>query len=263
MIENLLQKLIQLIYAPKLRKTEAGIGYKLAFRNIPDRFINGWVSYDETATWKKFGLDLEMGMNYWTIGKAAHGVSSRYERETPEYQSWLGGYLVKLGSRQTWTPEDHFKLAIADQNSWLRSYGDPKPVTTTEGWKFIPVDTIRLGQFSGTLYEFGCITDSDVGNRDNTLKLRLEDIAIASLFNLSNPNLHVRGGEMRPKISASAYEKLKLHGYIAIFDIEDNIKVVLYGNGAIVHNQAGDTDTFETLKNDLRQAMQLCEIVKT
>jgi hypothetical protein len=263
MIERVLQKLAQLIFLPKVRKAERKIGCKLVFHDIPSEYIDGWVSWDMTENFRRFGLDIEAGADYWTVGKIIHGVSSRFDQNDPEYQSWLGGYTVRLVSGQTWTVEDHFKLAIADQNSWLKTYGDPNPMTNIRGWKFTSVGAIQHGQYSGILYEGGCTTDSDVGNHDNTLRLRVESVVMAALFNSSNPNLYLKGGELRPKVSRSTYETLRLHGYIAIFNVEENVKVVLYGNGALVAEKDGKTDTFIALKNDLRKAMQSCEIVKT
>lgn len=259
MVEIILNKLIKFIYPKKFRRIEKEIGYKLVFRTIPDRYINGWVACNMTTTWKRFGLDIEGGGNYFTMGKIVNGVSSRFDRNYPEYQSWLGGYTVKLKRNAPWSVEDHFKLAIADQNSWLRKwYGDPNPMTTIEGWKFNQIDTIRLGQHSGTLYKFGCTTHSDVGDGRKTANTYLASIFMTALFNFSNSNLHLKPSVFRPKAFSSPYEILKLPGYIAIFDVDENVKVVLYGNGAIVDQ----TDTFEIIKNDILKAMQSCEIVK-
>lgn len=263
MTETILQKFARLIFLPKIREVEAEIGCKLVFRNIPPEYINGWVSWDMTGNFKRFGLDIEAGADYWTMGKIVHDVSTRYDRNTPEYQSWLGGYTVKLASKRTWTVEDHFKLAIADQNSWLKTYGDPNPATSVQGWTFTPVGSIHNGPYAGALYEGGCTTDSDVGNRDNTFRPWLESIVMAALFNSSNPDLHLLSKELRPNTSSKSYETLKLHGYIAIFDVEENVKVVLYGNGALVLRKDGETDTFLALKNHLHNAMQSCEIIKT
>lgn len=259
MIEIIQNKLVSFIFSKKLRKVENKIGYRLIFRTIPDLYINGWVACEMTKTWKRFGLDIEKGANYFTMGKIVNGISSRFDRNYPEYQSWLGGYTVRLKQGAPWSVEDHFKLAIADQNSWLRKwYGDPKPMTTIEGWKFNQVDTIRIGQYSGTLYEFGCTTHSDVGDGHKTVNMYLASIFMTAMFNFSNSNLHFKPSIFRPKASSSPYEILKLPGYIAIFDIEENVKVVLYGNGAIVDQ----TDTFEIIKEDIHKAMQSCEILK-
>lgn len=262
MAETILQKITNSIFRPKFRRFENKIGYKLYFRNIPERFVKGLVEWDITDTFKKFGLDIEEGMDYWTLGHIINGISSRFDRNAPEYQSWLGGYIVKLVSKQTWIEEDHFKLAIADQNSWLHTYGDPKPMTSTEGWRFNKIGPINAGQYSGILYEFGCTTHSDVGNGKRPSKFHMETDIMADLFNLTNPKLEIKGPMLRPMALDSNYEILKLRGYIAIFNLEENVKVVLYGNGAIVPKESGDVDTFEIIKNDLLKAMQSCEIVK-
>ena len=262
MAEYIFQKLAQLIYIPKLRRAEQQIGYRLVFKDIPDRYIQGWVSWDETQTWNQFGLNLQTGVNYWTIGKVMNGMSSRFDRKAPEYQSWLGGYIVRLAAKQDWTVDDHFKLAIADQNSWLKSYGDPKPLTSIEGWEFTPVGEIHSGQFTGTLYQGGCTTHSDVGGGYNKFRLWLESLIMAALFNFTNPNLSLTSKAFYPPSAANPYETLKLRGYIAIFNLEENVKVMLYGVGAIIPTENGQTDIFLTLKDDLLKAMRSCEIIK-
>jgi hypothetical protein len=259
MTEKILEKLVRYIYLPKFRKLEHEIGYKLIFRNIPSYFINGWVNCDMTKTWQSFGLDVKKGANYFTMGSLLDGESSRFERDSIEYESWFGAYTLKLASKSTWSAKDHFKLAIADQNSWLRWYADPKPSTTVEGWEFTEIDRINLGRYSGTLYDFGCTTHSDVGSGYKTIKLRLACAWMAALFNISNPNLKLRGNELRPRTPGKSYEKLKLHGYIAIFDLPENVKVVLYGNGFI--DKEKHIDTFEVLRGKLLKAMKSCDIV--
>src|SRR2546426_9239661 len=87
------------------------------------------------------------GQNHFTIGKVVNGVSTRFDRNAIEYQSWLGGYTVKLSRERSWRVEEYCKLAVADQNSWLSWYGDSNPVTTIEGWKYNEV-----GKLEGTGY---------------------------------------------------------------------------------------------------------------
>lgn len=262
MTKALLQRLVNSVFRPRFRKSENKLGYRLSLRNISDHFINGVVEWDMTNTFKKFGLNIKAGADYWTMGHIVNGTSSRFDRNAPEYQAWLGGYIVKFAAQQTWTVEDHFKLAIADQNSWLHTYGDPQPLTSILGWKFTAIGPIHAGQYSGTLYEGGCTTHSDVGNGPRPIKFRLEADVMADLFNLSNPKLRLTGEMLRPPVANHPYETVKLRGYIAIFEVEKNVKVVLYGNGAIVKTEEGDIDTFEMLKNDLRTSLQACEIVK-
>lgn len=254
MIETVLEKLGSSIYIPKFRKLESEIGCGLKFHDLPSCYINGWMRQDMTKTWKKFGLNIERGANYFTMGRVVNGTSSRFDPSSPEYQSWLGGYTVRLASKQEWKPEDHFKLAIADQNSWLGLYGDSNPTTSVEDREFSAIGKVQIGRYSGTLYEGGCTTHSDVGVGCTTTKLRFACIGMAAVFNLSNPNLKLKGKVFRPKMAINSYETLKLRGYVTILDIGENTEVILYGNGT--------TDTFDAVKNDLLDAIKSCEIIE-
>ncbi len=258
---KIFQKLVQLFYLPKLQRLEKDIGCKLVFPHIPDRYINAVISCNMTGTWKNFGLNVEKGLNHFTMGGVANGMSSRFDRNAPEYQSWLGGYTVKLNGDSQWNFKDHFKLAIADQNSWLRRYGDPKPSTTIEGWELIEIEKMQLGQHNGTLYEFGCTTHSDVGANPSTVGLLYGIYGMAALYNLANPRLALKPNDFMPNSYDYPYETLDLKGFIAIFDIAPKVKVVLYSNG-VVKNHAFPKDTFEILKEDLLKAMKSCKITQ-
>ncbi len=257
---KLFQKLAQYIYLPKLKRLEKEIGCKLIFNYIPERYVPAVMSCEMTNTWKNFGLNVEKGLNHFTMGRVIDGMSSRFDRNAPEYQSWLGGYTVKLASDSEWDFNDHFKLAIADQNSWLRRYGDPNPNTTIEGWKLVQIDKIRLDNYTGVLYEFGCTTHSDVGVNPKTLSLLYGIYGMAALYNLANPTLNLKPNDFMPKSSGYVYEPLDLKGLVAIFDIAPKVKIVLYGNGVIT-SPSYRNNTFIELKKDLLKAMESCEIV--
>ena len=111
--------------------------------------------------------------------------------------------------------------------------------------------------------EGGCTTHSDVGNSYNFLKLYFASIGMAALFNHSNPHLYLRSKALKPSWAKISYETIKLRGYIAIFDIGENIKVVLYGNGIIISKKDGDIDTFEILRESLLGAIKSCDIATT
>lgn len=99
---RIFQKLVQLFYLPKLRRLEKEIGCNLVFHSIPDRYISAIMSCNMTGTWKNFSLNVEKGLNHFTMGGVANGMSSHFDRNAPEYQSWLGGYTVKLSSDKPW-----------------------------------------------------------------------------------------------------------------------------------------------------------------
>lgn len=221
------------------------------------------MSCEMTKTWKRAGLDIVKGQNHFTIGKPIGGVSTRFDRATPEYQSWLGGYTLKLACDQHWTVEDYCKLAIADQNSWLRWYGDPTPFTTIEGWKYNEIGKLQVGEYCGTLYEGGFTTHSDIGPNQNTIRFWLAAHSMAALYNLANPNLALDAAAFVPIGSGYPYERIGGRVYLGIFDVEPNIKILLYGNGLNVRSQFSNVDTFELLKDDFIKAMSSCEIIKT
>ncbi|MBI2655561.1 hypothetical protein HYX06_04015 [Candidatus Woesearchaeota archaeon] len=243
-----------LVIFKKLNLAERVIGYRLTFRQIPDLWINGLMVCDMTNTWNTFGLKICKGANYFTVGKVKDGVSSRFNFGEPQYQSWLGGYTVKLKEAGTWSLQDHLNLAVADQKSWLKRYGDPHPLCDMREEDFCIIGSLKLRGYSGTLYGGDCITHSDVGDSYDSTWLWLSAVAMAVVFNMSNPSLSLRGSMLRPRTKGKSYETLRLKGYIAIFDIDNDVKVVLYGNGV--------ADTFEMIKNELYRAMELCEITR-
>ncbi len=245
----------------KLGQAEHEIGYKLVFKQIPDVWINGLMRCDMTRTWKKFGLKISRGANYFTVGQIKNDVSSRFTLGETGYQSWLGGYTVKLKEAREWTLQDHLNLAVADQKSWLRRYGDVYPVCDFREANSKTIASISLGDYSGTLYEGSCITHSDVGNGFANIWLKLSASVMAAAFNVSNPKINLHGKSLRPQSKGKSYENLRLKGYIAIFDIEKDVKVVLYGNGVVESNEVR-INTFEIIKSDIRRAMELCEIVR-
>lgn len=259
---KLYQKLVKYIYLPMLEKLTKEIGCKLVFHDIPEHYINAIMSCEMTRTWMRSGLEIVKGQNHFTIGKIVEGVSTRFDRTSPEYQSWLGGYTVKLATERPWSVEDYCKLVVADQNSWLRWYGDPKPFTTIEGWKYTEMSKIQIGKYFGTLYEGGFTTHSDVGLDHKTMSLLFAAHNMAALYNLANPNLVLQADAFIPRCTDNPYERIGGKVYLGIFDIKPKVKVVLYGNGLIVTNQSSTTDTFEVLREGFLNTMKSCEIIE-
>jgi hypothetical protein len=259
----MIEKLIQAFYLPQLKKLDKKIGCRLVFKYIPSRFIQSWVHCDMTHTWRKVGLNIIHGANYFTVGHIVNGDSSRFDRNAPEYQSWLGAYTLKLAPGTPWSPREHFRLAIADQNNWLRWYGEHHPHTNMDGWRLHPLGEVRVDKYKGELYEFGCNTESDVGRVNKSINLFAASHFMAAMFNTINPKAGVRPSELRPKVTRKNYESLKLKGYIAIFEVKPNVKIVFYGNGALINHKNNVENTFDVLKNDLLDSIKACKIFKT
>jgi len=250
-------KLLAKIYAAWVHRQERRIGYRLEFSHIPQAWINGWMIYDMAYAWPKHKIKADW-VNYFTLGSLVNGLSSRFVRGEKQYQSWLGAYLVKFKEDKDFTLQDHFNLAIADQKNWLRSFGDPKPFIEMPAQKATGPELITIGNFEGKLYElFGGPSHSDVGNKSVNLETKLIMPIMAGVMNLSNPDLKLEGKNFLPKDRSSNYETVTLKGYVAIVELEKNLKLVLYGNGAAIHNPNGeDTDYYPQLKQDILLAFK-------
>ena len=115
-------------------------------------------------------------------------------------------------------------------------------------------------------YEFKVVqgtaqSPAAVGNGFAKMWLKISTVVMATAFNVFNRALNLRGKILKPNDKGRNYETLKLSGYIAIFDIEKDVKVVLYGNG-VISNDKVKIDTFSIIKNDILNAMNSCEIIK-
>lgn len=222
------------------------------------------MSCEMTRTWKKFGLNIKNGQNHFTMGKVVNGKSTRFDRTSDEYQSWLGGYTVKLTNYEKWDFKKYFELAIADQNSWLSWYNDSIPQTSIKDFEPLEVGKIELGIHKGKIYEFGCSTHSDVGTKKVTLKLRFATRSIASLLNINNSKLKLTSDNFVPLLSDNLYyksfETLNLIGYIAIFNISKDVRLILYGNGVILSESGKIKNTFIKLKKEILKTMSSCRI---
>lgn len=257
---NLFTKLTYFFYLPKLRRLEVAIGYKLKFNKIPSGYIQAVMSCEMTETWKRYGLNVAKGLNHFTMGKVVNGTSTRFDPKALEYQSWIGGYTFKLNSEELWTSKDHFKFAIADQNSWLRRYGDPSPDTVVQNAEPKEVGIINLGKHTGTLYELQATTHSDVGIHRKSLSLLYGMYGMAALYNLANPNLELEPGNFAPQVTNKPFENLELGGYYVIFNLKPRVKMILYANGVI--NNSSKFNTFERLKDEFLDSFRSCEILE-
>jgi hypothetical protein len=214
-----------------------------------------------TRTWKKAGLDIVKGQNHFTIGKVIGATSSRFNPLSLVYQSWLGGYSVKLASNKTWSVEDYCKLAIADQNSWLRWYGDPNPFTSIDDWTYSEAGTIRtVSGHIGTLYEGGFTSHSDIGPNLDTPRSRFASHSLAALYNSANSTLNLTAEMLTPRNNGYPYHQIKGRVYLAVFDVRLGVRVILYANG--IRRRSAPTDTFEVLRNEFLRTMKNCEILE-
>ncbi|MFA6099044.1 MAG: hypothetical protein WCV50_05940 [Patescibacteria group bacterium] len=220
------------------------------------------MKFDMARAWAKHQIRA-IGVNYFTMGENIDGVSSRFIRTAKQYQSWLGGYLVKYRDRKKFTLQDHFSLAVADQKNWLGHFGDPEPHYSMPAEASLPPQPFSIEPYQGQLYEFtGGLSHSDVGHRNNSLYIRFRMAIMARMFTLSNPDLRLTSRNFTPPITSSDYEMVILKGYVAVMTIEPTIFLVLYGNGAVIKDLTGDHDYFQELRSDILTAFKSVQIDK-
>lgn len=261
---NFILKLSAVIYTHLMRRLERKIGYRVTFKQIPDTWINGWMTFGMERSWAKHNINA-LGVNYFTLGAITEdGISSRFVRSKKQYQSWLGAYLVKFKNKTNFTLQDHYNLAIADQKNWLDDFGDPNPFMQMPEQNTTKAEDITVGGYEGKLYEFlGGLSHSDVGGGSDNLYNKIIMVLTVSMFNKVNPQLNLKMNSFIPNNFSTNYETVILKGYIAIIDLEENIKVILYGNGATLVDKGGQKiDYYPLLKQDILDAFRSVEITK-
>ncbi|KKT81933.1 MAG: hypothetical protein A3B99_04615 [Candidatus Yanofskybacteria bacterium RIFCSPHIGHO2_02_FULL_44_12b] len=263
---NIFLKLFALLYTYYVHRLEKKIGYRVIFTKIPGTWINGLMTLNMERSWARQGIKA-WGVNYWTIGSLTEeGISSRYDRNQKQYQSWLGAYLVKFKEGRKFTLQDHFNLAVADQKNWLEDFHDPHPFIEMPAENVAKSEPIKIGEYSGTLYEFGWgPSHSDVGKNVSNLQNKILMALTGSMFDEYNKRLHLKGSNFIPKDIRTDYETVILKGYIAVVELEKNVKVVLYGNGAELLDRYSNEakDYTPLLKEDILMAFKAVVINKT
>lgn len=254
---NFILKFLISLYLLRVRLIEKSIGYRIEFTHIPETWINGLVRFNMRPSWLKNGIRAK-GVNHWTIGSlGSDGVSSRYDRDARQYQSWLGAYLVQFEEKRPFTLQDHFNLAVADQTDWLEDLGDPHPLIEMLAENISQTEQIKINGYPAKLYHFsGGDSHGDVGSRSNNSKSRYLMRASALLINNENPEIEISYKSLIPQNIFSEYENVILKGYVCVVDLSADTYAVLYGNGVV----RGERDYFEELQADVLAAFKAVRI---
>ncbi len=257
---NYAAMLIGALHSWRIRQLEKKIGYHIEFSHIPNTWINGLVRRNIGPSWKKHGINA-LGVNHWTIGAIKNGISSRYDRESKQYQSWIGAYLVKFKDDSIFAAQNHFDLAIADQKNWLKVFGDKNPCMSMSEKSISNSKPIKIGGYLGKILTFsGGKSHSDVGSRSNNLVSKIIMIFMSILFKRSTPSLHINYKNLLPIDNNTNYEAVILKGYIAIIPLDKNTYAVLYGNGTMIFNKNKTKDYTPELKTDILKAFSSVKI---
>ncbi len=261
MLLDLLTKPLTYLYYLHTERLEKKLGYKLLLPNNKN-WIEGIMIFNMTPVWRKFGIEAT-GINYFIIGAINDGVSSRYDYNSPYYQAWLGGYVVKFKKNRKWSAADHFHLGTADQKQWLSVYGDPNPFVKFD--KILSTKTVTIGGFKGNMYEANGWSNSDVGDCKKSLSFPIMLSGFANIFMISNPKLHLSYKNFIPKTdnNLQPYQKIYLKGFVFITDLGNNVKAVLYVNGAEFKDKNGEIhDSFRNIKRELLDLISGIQIAK-
>lgn len=250
------------MHANRICALEKEIGYQLTFPTISQGWIQSWASFDLSKSWNRLGLRVT-GIDYFTMGELVNGVSTRFDPHAEQFQTWIGGYLLRLDTRQTCTLQDYLNVAVVDQINWLEHYGDPHPRCDLRASNFKSLGNVSVSGYTGQLYVGGGFSHSDVGDRNKEIWTRLVTSVLAAAFNINGRRLHLVGRAFVPRIVQPRYGGLYLKGYFVIVEIEKGVRAVLYGSGAVYRDEEGrERDTFETTKHSLLNTMKQVVITR-
>lgn len=266
LLDRLIVPLTSIAY--KITKTkEKRLNYKLKLNDLSEEWLQGEMAIEMDDVWKREGLDA-IGTNYFTIGAIKNGVSTRFDPNSAYYQAWLGGYIVKFSSNKDWTINDHFNLGVADQKNWLILYGDNQPFVEIEKSSVEDLGELTICGFRGRLYKGIINSDSDVGDGYITTYKKALLAGMTYYINKSNPKLRLTTENLIPewtnKEILRPYQKIILTGYIAILQLPDNIKAVLYVNSSDYTDINNDShQNFKWVGKNPLEELKNIKILKT
>jgi len=265
-LDAIIKPLVDSEYHHTLNK-EKEIGYRLKLNKLSPNWIDGQMVFDMTRTWHRAGIKAK-GVNYFTIGAIKSNCSSRFDYQSPYYQAWFGGYIVKFSQLRKWAIKDHFNLGIADQEGWLKLYGDPKPYAEVNYSSFKKLSPISIGKYKAQLFEGSIYSHTDVGRRKKSILFPLYMAGFAQTFNKSNPNLQLKAKHLLPqewstRIPVRSFQKIELRGYVAVVHVAEYIKALIYGNGVIFKDSGGKKhNAFGKINAELKSLIKAVEIIK-
>lgn len=248
----------------RTKQKEKRLKHKLSLINVNANWIPAFVVFEMDKIWKEMGLDA-IGTNYFTIGSVNDGLSTRYKKDSPYFQSWLGGYIVRFSKKREWTVNDHFQLGVADQVNWLKTFGIIKPEVRIDNKSVKNLGEISISGYEGILYQGNILSNIDLGSKQIPPVYRLFLEGMVYYFNQSNQHLQLKYENVVPKwrenVMLEPYQKVILKGYIAILNLPENTKAVLYVNGTEFEDLKGTKyHYFEKAKEALLNSLKQIEI---
>ena len=254
MLSSLIAKGVGAAFRWRVRR----LGARVEFGKVPEGFLQGFVSSDLTSVWRDQGLPVH-GIGIFTVGMPTEqGHSTRYSPESPCYQASFGAYLFEAPQEFVELDEgvpnlnNLFQLAIEDQNYWLKSYGDPNPVTfPIPGTESVSPD-ISLTQGSGTLVEMKFKTHVDMGN--SSFRTGVFGKVLGSLF--TGTDTVLSEDFLVAPILETPYSPIVLHGYGLVVRDEER-GLTAFGFASVTEKQ------FPALRDALLESLLTLRIAPT
>ncbi len=226
-------------------------GVKPHFTYLPHAWISPMMKQEMNQIWEPLNLK---GMNYFTLGGPKNIFAKYVERSnpcSPYYQAWFGVYIIKAPKerfgfdREEMDVNELGKLAVYDQNAWLKAMGDPNPLAHGEHYE--KTGTINSGGIERTLYEGTMASHADLSQKARSLLVRFLGVPSKSLWE----------HELAP------YHTVTLKGiYGGWYSPEYDVTIVFYGCGSLFQTSSGKTyNHFETIKDELLRMAEGIEFI--
>jgi hypothetical protein len=236
------------------RNETESLGATVGFSKIPAGWFPLFVRGSLTRVWRGAGLPLR-GCGIFTIGLPTRdGVSGRFCPESALYQGWFGAYLFTAPPSFTNIDEktpnfsNLAKIAIADQNNWLRWYGDPASgATLVPGSDRLLAKAKRASGYD-LLLEAKIKTHSDVGPGNGALLPKIFASVVRDMFRQEKEGSSVPDNFLSPPIGGTDYGTIALQGYTLLArDAERKVTALAF---ASVTEKA-----FPEVREELRKAI--------
>lgn len=228
-------------------------GVKPRFGYLPAPWISPMIKQEMNQIWEPLNLK---GMNYFTFAGPKNILAKFVERSnpySPYYQAWFGVYIIKAPQgrerfgfdREEMDVKELGKLAVYDQNAWLKAAGDPNPLV--RGKHYEKAGKIRLGGIERALYEGAMSSHSDLSGNKESFLIRFLGAPLKSTWERDLTPHHV----------------VTLNGvYCGWYSPEFEVTIVFYGCGSLFRASSGKTyNHFEKIKGELLKMAEGIEFV--
>ena len=242
-------------YNRRFHDNERFVGIQPSIQSY-GQFFSGYESSDMSKKWQNEGIPIR-GNNYWTCGPPTDiGSSSRFDPTSKMYQAWLGVYTHtgtdgnQFGLRDGEPDIELLKLlAEADQEIWLKAYGDDNPVARLTS--FEKRGKMKVDGNDAWLYYGEIDSHSDVGFHGKGYegaygvvrnRRLVSDKPVDEEFFVPNPNLW--------DSYVSAHHSVNLKGFFTVVPVGNSVACGYLNGAEYEDNNGRHFDTWQSLERD-------------